>query len=128
VGFLIGVSVTMIMLLFITGVVSGGNVANFGIGSASSSTQAVTAFASLLFISVTFFTIFVTLYRDVLLPPPAMASTDHAGDALPPPAFASSSTASYPTTSYADNSYGKDNYGLDSHESVTVSGSQGGVL
>jgi hypothetical protein len=55
VGFLIGVSVMIINLLLITAIISGANFADFGLTGPGydpkSSTQAVTAFASLLLIA-----------------------------------------------------------------------------
>lgn len=84
IGFLIGTSGMMISTLLTTAVVSGGNYAAFGLPGIDpkSSTQAVTAFASLLLIAVVFFTTFTVLYRDTLLPAGPMASSDAS---LPPP-------------------------------------------
>lgn len=59
-----------------------------GSAGTSSGVQAVTAFAGLLLIFVGSFTGFVTLWRDTLLPPPAMAGQGEAADSgLPPPQF-----------------------------------------
>lgn len=52
VGFLIGVSATLINTLLLTAAISGANLAAFGLGDPNSSTQAVTAFTSLLLIAV----------------------------------------------------------------------------
>lgn len=85
-GFLIGVSVMMVNMMLQTAVISGS-------WAASSGVQAVTAFSSLLLIFVGSFTVFVTMWRDTLLPPPAMAGQDVGGDAsgLPPPQFGTAS-------------------------------------
>lgn len=131
VGFLIGVSVCMVLQLLVTGVVSGANFAAFGLGSATSSTQAVTAFASLLLIAITFFTVFLTMYRDTLLPPVAMASTDHS-EGLPPASGFGGATAqpyaggTYPGAAIGDHASFDKPYSTD--ESVTMPGNTGGVL
>jgi hypothetical protein len=134
----------IINLLLITAIISGANFADFGLTGPGydpkSSTQAVTAFASLLLIAEVralpvlavpaekccapqecrawrsrlpstapfplplpfplqvFFTVFVTLYRDTLLPPPAMASTD--GQAPLPPTQFSTGAGATATSGY----------------------------
>lgn len=138
VGFLIGVSLMMIFLLLELGVISGANMARFGGSDTSSSTQAVTAFASLLLIAETTFTVFVILYRDTLLPPQPMTSSDHSE--VPPslPGGAFSGTAAGSTGGYAGGPSigpysGSDTYGdksvaggYDTTEHVSITPTIGG--
>lgn len=76
VGFLIGVSLMNIFVMLETGVASGANFAGFGGGDMASSTEAVTAFSALLLIALTAFTTFLVMFRDTLLPPAPMSTTD----------------------------------------------------
>jgi len=143
VGFLIGVSLMMVFLLLELGVISGANMARFGGSEPSSSTQAVTAFASLLLIAETTFTVFVILYRDTLLPPQPMTSSDHSEvpPSLPGGAFsgtAAGSTGGYPggpsigpysgSDSYGDKSGVAGGYDTTEHVSITptIGGSTAG--
>jgi len=83
VGFLIGVGLMLInILLEITAVSE-----SPAVTTTTSATMAVSAFSILLVMAYTTFTVFVTLYRDTLLPPPSMASQDT--ESLPPPQFGS---------------------------------------
>jgi len=144
VGFLIGISFMLVMGMLQVGVVSGANFAALGAGELKSATQAVTAFSSLLFIAITTFTVFLTLYRDTLLPPP-MASTDQSSS-LPPasggfPAASPGAATTFTTYSlgqsapasdlgagggYGGGAGGYDKYGMDA-EAVTIgAGSIGG--
>lgn len=99
IGFLIGVSFMFCQLLLIVCVVSGANLAQMP-EEPHSSTKAVTGFASLLLLAEISFTVFVTMFRDTLLPPNSMASTD---TALPPPSFGSGPGAYEPSSAgYGD--------------------------
>lgn len=81
VGFLIGVTVLMANLMLITAVVSGSNISRWGLGVLPSSAEATQAFSIMLFMAYTTFSIFITQWRDVLLPPP-MSGQEASG--LPP--------------------------------------------
>ena len=120
VGFLIGTSFLMVNVMLLVAAVSGGNMAAFGMGDAKSATQAVTAFASLLLIALIFFTTFLTLYRDTLLPPPPMSAADNQAP-LPPPQFSAaggSATAAY--GGYTAGGYGGDESGGYGDKSYTT--------
>jgi len=99
VGFLIGVTFMMANLMLITATISGSNLGRWGLGTLPSSTEATQAFSIMLFMAYTSFCIFITQWRDVLLPPP-MSGQESSG--LPP------SQSAFGGSSY-DNNYGGGN-------------------
>jgi hypothetical protein len=82
VGFLIGVSALMANLMLVVAVVSGSNLAMWGAPTLPSSESATQAFAVILFLLYSAFTLFVAAWRDILLPPPMAGQDVNTG--LPP--------------------------------------------
>jgi len=82
VGFMIGVGAMQANEMLVVAVVSGSNLAKFGVGAMPPGEGATQAFAVLLLMAYASFTGFTLVYRDTLLPPP-MAGAD-AHDGLPP--------------------------------------------
>lgn len=109
----------MVSTLLVTAVVSGGNYAAFGLPGVDpkSSTQAVTAFASLTLIATTFFTVFTVLYRDTLLPAGPMASSDAS---LPPPPAGAAAVPNWGSSAYGDAEHGGVSAGAYSDKAYTT--------
>jgi hypothetical protein len=88
---MIGVGTMLAMLMLIVASISGADLATWGKGPMPSSEEAVQAFAVMLMMAYTSFTVFTVLWRDTLLPAP-MASQEQEGYPPAVPSYGGNAT------------------------------------